>query len=76
MACYFCNGNLTHSVTTHVSDFGKRTIIVRGVPCLKCDQCVEISYEGNVFQQVEAIVDALKDSIMEVAITNYLEKAA
>ena len=76
MTCYFCNGTLSQGVTTHVSDFGERAIIVRGVPCLKCDQCVEISYEGSVYQQVESIVDVLKDSMMEVAITNYPEKAA
>jgi len=76
MTCFFCKGTLKESTTTHVTDIGERAIIVRGVPCLKCDQCSEISYTGAVYEKLESILDALKDSMMEVAIINYSDKVA
>ncbi|MCL2350330.1 MAG: YgiT-type zinc finger protein [Defluviitaleaceae bacterium] len=76
MTCFFCNGTLEKGTTTHVSDIGERAMIVRGVPCFKCDQCSEISYTGNVYEELEGILDNLRDSTMEVAIINYPNKAA
>jgi YgiT-type zinc finger domain-containing protein len=76
MTCFFCNGTLKEGTTTHVSDIGERTVIVRGVPCLKCNQCTEISYTGTVYEQVEIILDGLKNSAMDVAIATYSSKVA
>jgi len=74
--CFFCNGTLENGTTTHISDNGDSAIIVRGVPCLKCDQCLEISYTGAVYKQVERILSVLKESLMEVAIIQYSSEAA
>lgn len=76
MSCFFCNGTLEAGTTTHVSDIGERAIVIRGVPCLKCNQCTEISYTGAVYEQIEIIVDTLKVSAMDVAIATYAEKVA
>ena len=76
MTCFFCNGTLENSTTTHVSDIGERAIIIRGVPCLKCDQCLEISYTGTIYGKLEHIIDTLRESLMEIAIINYPDKAA
>jgi len=76
MTCFFCNGALENGTTTHVSDIGDRAIIVRGVPCLKCDQCVEISYTGAVYEKLESLLDTLRNTLMDVAIVNYSDKAA
>ena len=76
MTCFFCNGTLKDGTTTHVSDIGERAIIIRGVPCLKCNQCTEVSYTGTVYEQVENILNRLKDSAMDVAIATYSDEAA
>ena len=76
MTCFFCNGNLKESNTAHVVESGERVLIIKNVPCLKCVQCVEISYTGNVYERLEYMIDVLKKSESEVAIVRYSDKAA
>jgi YgiT-type zinc finger domain-containing protein len=76
MTCFFCKGNLKESTTAHVVESGERVLIIKNVPCLKCEQCVEISYTGDVYERLEYMVDALKNSEPEVAIVRYADKAA
>jgi hypothetical protein len=59
-----------------MSDIGNCVIVVKNVPCLECDQCGEVSYIGEVYEQLERIVDALRDSTMEVAVVKYSDAAA
>ncbi|MCL2362931.1 MAG: YgiT-type zinc finger protein [Defluviitaleaceae bacterium] len=76
MTCFFCNGNLVAGTTTHTSDIGERAVIVRGVPCLKCDQCLEISYTGKVYENLESVLNALKKTSLDVAIATYVDEVA
>jgi len=76
MTCFFCNGSLENGTTTHVKDINERTIIIRGVPCLKCNQCLEISYTGTVYEKLEELLDTLKESVTDVAIVQYAHIAA
>jgi len=62
--------------TSDFTDLGTCVIVVRGVPCHKCTQCGEVSFNFSVGERVEQIIDSLKDSLMEVAITNYSENVA
>jgi len=74
--CFFCKGTLEEGFTTHVCDVNERAIIVRGVPCLKCNQCSEVVYDGVVYETLENIVDNLKKSLLEIAIANYKDRVA
>ena len=76
MTCIFCYGTLENGTTTHVTDINERAIIIRGVPCLKCNQCLEISYTGTVYEKLEVLLDTLKESVTEVAIVQYASVAA
>jgi len=67
---------MTESTTTHVVDLGARLIIVRNVPCLKCEQCGEIAYIGTVAKQLEGIVEMLQTAMTEIAVVNYADKVA
>ena len=76
MNCFFCKGDQTEGTTTHTADFGKCVIVVRNVPCRKCEQCGETVYTGTVVKQLEKIVDSLKNSLTEIAVVNYSDKVA
>lgn len=76
MTCFYCKGDMVDSTTTYVEDLGNCIIIIRNVPCSKCSQCGEVSYNGAVLRQLEKIVDQLKDSLTEVAIVNYKPSVA
>ena len=76
MTCFFCKGNLKDSTTNHFVDLNFSMIIIKGVPCRKCDQCGEVVYSGIIVRRIEQIVDTLKNSLTEIAIVNYSEKIA
>lgn len=76
MKCFFCKGELTDGTTTHVVTLDKCIVIVKNVPCTRCAQCGEAYFDDEVAQQLERIVEAVKNSIMsEVAIIDYLQAA-
>ena len=76
MKCIFCKGKITDGVTTDVTDLTSCVIVIRNVPCHKCAQCGEISFGIDVSERLEQIVDALRDSVTEVAIVKYTDSAA
>ena len=53
MKCFLCKGNMTASTTTYMTTYNNCYIIIKNVPCLKCDQC------GEEFINGSTIVDAL-----------------
>jgi len=76
MDCILCKGSLIDGTTTDFTDLGSCMVIIKSVPCLKCDQCGETVYTGRIVKEVERIIDKLRDSLMEVAIINYSDKVA
>ncbi|MBQ1416784.1 MAG: YgiT-type zinc finger protein, partial [Selenomonas sp.] len=46
-------------------------IIVKGVPSHVCTQCGEVSYDTDVVVRLEKIVDNMKKSSMEIAVSSY-----
>ena len=76
MKCFFCKGNMVDALTTDVTDLDSSVIIIRGIPCLKCAQCGEISFTLEVGERIEQIVDTLRNSLTEIAVVQYSEKAA
>jgi YgiT-type zinc finger domain-containing protein len=71
MICTFCKGQYENGFTAFVAKLDDSVIVVKNVPCLICDQCGEVSYIGKVYNRLEQIIDALMDSITEVAIVKY-----
>ena len=76
MKCIFCSGDMNDGVTTDFTDVGSCMIIIKNVPCMKCEQCGETVFVGAVFKRLEHIRDSLRGSFMEVAIIKYSESAA
>jgi len=64
------------TTTSDFTDLGKSIIVVRGVPCHKCTDCGELAFDLKVGERLEQIVDSLKASLVEVAITNYSNNVA
>lgn len=76
MSCLLCKGDMVDGTTTDVTDLKTCVIVIKNVPCLKCDQCGKTSYTGKVVKVLEGIVDNLRDSLMEIAVINYSDKVA
>ena len=71
MTCIFCKGNMENSTTTFMVQLESCIVIVKNVPCFKCDQCGEESFSFEVTQRLEKIVDRCKDALTEIAVVNY-----
>ena len=76
MTCFFCKGEKEKGVTIDVTDAGSCVIVIRGVPCYKCTQCGETTFDLAVGERLEQIVDNLKNSISEIAVVQYANVAA
>jgi len=76
MKCFFCKGDMKDGFTTHVTEFKSCIVIVKNVPCLKCEQCGEVVYSGDVLNQLDQIIDTLGNNMTEIAVVNYPNRVA
>jgi len=76
MKCFLCNGNMTDSFTTDVTDTNSSIIIVRNVPCHKCVQCGEVSFSITVAERLEQLLNTLRTSVTEITVIQYSTAAA
>ena len=63
------------STTTHVVNYNGNLIIIKNVPCEKCDQCGEVEYSDEVMKQLETIVNNAKKLLQDFSIIDYVKVA-
>ena len=71
MNCILCKGNMKTGKTSYMSNSDNRYIIIKNVPCSKCDQCGEEFIDGITLQNIERIVSKTKEAFTEVAFVDY-----
>ena len=76
MKCISCGGVTSPGTTTDVTELGNSLVIVRNVPCYKCNECNEIIYTGDVVKRLEKIVERAKSAMNDIAIIDYNNKVA
>lgn len=76
MNCFMCKGNLEEKKVNYVVDLEDTIIIIKGVPAKVCTQCGEQYFEDETAENIERIVNQLKQLSTEVTIVNYKEKVA
>ena len=75
MKCMKCGAEAYQGTTTDVTDLGHCLVIIRNVPCFKCEECDEIFYTGDVVKTLENLVSAAKSLLQEIAVIDYSETA-
>ena len=76
MNCFMCKGNMEEKEVNYVVNLEKTIIIIKGVPAKVCTQCGEQYFEDEIAQNIEKIVNRLKELAVEVTIINYKEEVA
>ena len=76
MNCFMCKGNLEKKKVNYVVDLEDTIIIIKGVPAKVCTQCGEQYFDDETSQNIESIVNKLKDLSTEITIINYKENVA
>ena len=75
MKCMKCGQNTFKSTTTEAIELGIGVLVIRNIPCYKCDECDEIIYTGDVVKRLEEITEAVKNLVQDITVVDY-EKAA
>ncbi|MBO4292942.1 MAG: type II toxin-antitoxin system MqsA family antitoxin [Clostridia bacterium] len=76
MNCFKCKGNLEEKNVNYMVDLEETIIIIKGVPAKVCTQCGEQYFDDETSENIEKIVDQLKELSTEVSIVNYKENVA
>lgn len=77
MTCFMCKGTMQEAFSNFTANMNGCIIVIKNVPSQVCSQCGEVTYSDTVVQQLEQIVQRVRNSIAaEVAVINYSEKAA
>lgn len=76
MNCFKCKGDLIEKQVNYMVDLEKTIIIIKGVPAKVCVQCGEQYFDDETSENIESIVNKLKDLSTEVTIVNYKENVA
>lgn len=71
MKCFLCKGNVTNSTTTYMTTHNNCYIIIKNVPCQKCEQCGEEFINGATMMKIETIIDKLKSMLTEIAVVDF-----
>lgn len=76
MSCVKCKGNLVEKKVNYVVDLEDTIIIIKGVPAKVCTQCEEQYFDDETAENIEKMVNKLKEFATEVTIVTYKEKVA
>ncbi len=76
MTCFFCKGSMQPDSTTHMIELERCILIVKHVPCHRCEQCGEVTLGSDVIEQLDALASMFESAMTEVAIVNYPDKTA
>ena len=76
MNCFKCNEELIEKKVNYMVDLENTIIIIKGVPAKVCTQCGEQYFDDQTSENIEKIVNKLKDLSTEVTIINYNENVA
>ncbi|MBQ9210386.1 MAG: YgiT-type zinc finger protein [Clostridia bacterium] len=75
MKCMKCGMPAFTSVTSEAIELGFGLLVIRDIPCYKCEECDEIFYTGDVAQKIEEIVAEAKMLMQETRVIYYREAA-
>ena len=75
MKCIRCAHETYQSTTTEAVELDGGVLVIRNIPCYKCEMCDEIQFTGDVVKQLERIIAAAKQHIQELSVVNYATAA-
>jgi len=75
MKCIRCGKELYKSTTAEAIELEFGILVIKNIPCYKCDECDEILYTANVAQKIEEITAMITKFAQEITVIDY-QKAA
>lgn len=75
MKCMKCGRPAYKGMTSEAIELGFGLLVIRNIPCYKCEECDEIFYTGDVVQRIERIIAEAKQLMQEIRVI-YFDEAA
>ncbi len=75
MKCMRCGNDTYKSTTTEAIEMEFGLLVIRNIPCYKCEECDEIFYSGDVALKIDRITNTVRQLAQDITIIDY-EKAA
>ena len=69
MKCAFCGGSEKAAVTEYIEKQDNYSIVIKNVPCMKCEQCGEEYFSTEVIKRIETILDMIQRVASELTVT-------
>ena len=67
--CVFCNGRLEQSTTDYIEKNDNHIILIRDVPCERCEQCGEAFFSTSAVKVIESILNSIQHISSEISLT-------
>ncbi|MGN0193783.1 MAG: type II toxin-antitoxin system MqsA family antitoxin [Pseudoramibacter sp.] len=72
MKCLSCkSGNMSPSTTTYFADLKNCMIIIKNVPCMKCEQCGDVLYSASVTERLYELMEKAESLASELTVIEY-----
>lgn len=76
MKCLSCkSGNMIQSTTTYTLTLENCILIIKNVPCMKCNQCGDELFNTDILEKIDQISAATEKLASEVSIIDYSKVA-
>lgn len=75
MKCMRCGREVYKSTTCEAIEMEFGLLVIRNIPCYKCNECDEVFYTGDVVQKLEEITERVKQLMQEITIIDYAKAA-
>ena len=75
MKCMRCGREAYRSTTSEAIETEFGLLVIRNIPCYKCEECDEIFYTGDVVEIIEEIKAQVKQATQELTIIDYSKAA-
>ncbi|BAK47573.1 dihydrodipicolinate synthase/N-acetylneuraminate lyase [Clostridium sp. SY8519] len=75
MKCMKCGKDAYKDTTTEAIELGFGVLVIRNIPCYKCDECDDIFYTGDVVKKIEQLTESVKKLMQELTVIDYAKVA-
>lgn len=63
------------STTSEAIEMEFGLLVIRNIPCYKCEECDEVFYTGDVVQKIEEITNRAKQLMQEITVIDFAKAA-
>ena len=71
MNCFKCKGELKEKKINYMVDLESSIIVIKEVPANVCSDCGEKYFDDEIAENIEKIVNQVKNFSAEVTVVNY-----